>query len=230
LTPEFECLQQDNIKGKQQVSDGQDDQVINQTDGGREIGVEAASIHDAAQAWAPKRLGARIKAVRLERGISLETLAKKSKVSPSFLSAVENGQSDLSVGRLLRIATALAVRLSDLVDVSPLPAYTICRHGDYVNIGDGEKGLRVYALAPSIAGNQEYALSVMEAGAVIDDVTTRAERFLYVVEGAMRIDFSDGQCVTLDVGDSACIGSTENIKVSNIYAGPTRVVGSVLLA
>ncbi len=69
-----------------------------------------------ADGWEPARLGSAIRAVRTSRGLSVSELARRSELSQSFLSQVEIGNTDISVGRLVRVAEALDVALADLVD------------------------------------------------------------------------------------------------------------------
>lgn len=54
-------------------------------------------------------VGGIIRRLRRQRGLSLEDLAQTSGVSASFLSAVERNASDISVGRLAKVARAFGL-------------------------------------------------------------------------------------------------------------------------
>src|SRR5919205_3372259 len=56
-------------------------------------------------------VGERIRQLRLDRGMSVRTLAAKTGFSPSLISQAENGQVTPSIGSLERIALALGVSL-----------------------------------------------------------------------------------------------------------------------
>lgn len=58
-------------------------------------------------------IGEALQRLRLERGISLRTLASRTGFSPSFVSQVENGQSSPSIASLDRLADALGLGLAD---------------------------------------------------------------------------------------------------------------------
>lgn len=60
-------------------------------------------------------LGRRLKALRLNRGLSLKEVGAETGVSPSFISMVETGRNDLSVGRLLVLADCYGVGLDEIV-------------------------------------------------------------------------------------------------------------------
>lgn len=61
--------------------------------------------------------GKKIKALRIEKGLSLPDLATRAKVSKGFLYQLENGeQENPSLDTLNKLATALEVTLADLLE------------------------------------------------------------------------------------------------------------------
>ena len=60
-------------------------------------------------------LGRRLKALRVSRGLSLKDVAAETGVSASFISMVETGRNDLSVGRLVMLADFYGVGLDDVL-------------------------------------------------------------------------------------------------------------------
>lgn len=58
----------------------------------------------------------KIKAIREEQGLSLRALAAKAKMGYPYLCNVENGKADPSLSTLRRLATALKVKVTDLLD------------------------------------------------------------------------------------------------------------------
>lgn len=60
-------------------------------------------------------LGARIRKLRTDKGLTGQELARTSKISPTYLSEVERGLSDVSGEKLVRIADALGVDIQSLV-------------------------------------------------------------------------------------------------------------------
>lgn len=61
-----------------------------------------------------RRLGARIRLLRIERRLSQEALADVAKVGRSYMSGIERGVRNCSTLHLFRIARALRVGISDL--------------------------------------------------------------------------------------------------------------------
>ena len=64
-----------------------------------------------------KTIGARIRTVRIERGLSLRDLAFSIGIEASNLSVIENGKSNPQILTYAKIAAALKIHLSDLFSV-----------------------------------------------------------------------------------------------------------------
>ncbi len=62
-----------------------------------------------------KSLGLRIRGLRLAAGGSIEHLARRSELSPRFLSEIEAGRGNVSVARLSQIAHALEQPIQNLI-------------------------------------------------------------------------------------------------------------------
>ena len=63
-------------------------------------------------------LGARLRAIRADRGLSLSAVAEATGISTSFLSLVETGKNDITFGRLRRLIDYYGVTLIDLLPPS----------------------------------------------------------------------------------------------------------------
>ena len=72
-------------------------------------------------------LGQAIRRARLEAGLTIKTLAERSGLSPRFLSDLEKGRGNISIGRLWAVGRALDRPLAELV--APLDAVGRRRHG-----------------------------------------------------------------------------------------------------
>lgn len=66
-------------------------------------------------------LGERLKDIRLKQGLSLRELARQAKVSPSFISQIENGKSQPSVATLYSFSQLLDISIDDLFDHKATP-------------------------------------------------------------------------------------------------------------
>jgi len=62
------------------------------------------------------QLGQRLKAIRLQAGVSLRELARQADVSPSLVSQIENGKSQPSVATLYAMSQLLNVSVDELFE------------------------------------------------------------------------------------------------------------------
>jgi XRE family aerobic/anaerobic benzoate catabolism transcriptional regulator len=70
-------------------------------------------------------MGARVRALRLERGLTVREFAERAKLSPRFINQLEGGLGNISIAGLNRVAAALDSSIFELVppfdgDKSPL--------------------------------------------------------------------------------------------------------------
>ena len=79
-----------------------------------------ASIIVSEKRWAQLSVGMRIRTARRSRGLRVGAAARRVGVSPSVLSALERGESGVSVRLLSRIADALDMPMSAFAPVRPL--------------------------------------------------------------------------------------------------------------
>ncbi|HET7279842.1 MAG TPA: helix-turn-helix domain-containing protein [Dermatophilaceae bacterium] len=71
-----------------------------------------------------ENLGAAIRAARAARGLSLRELARRIDVSPSFVSQVERGKANPSVGTLYALVSVLGMSLNELLGGPADPSET----------------------------------------------------------------------------------------------------------
>ena len=66
-------------------------------------------------------VGSRIRSARLSKGYTQEKLASEADISPTYVSAIENGSSKLALPTLVKIASVLDTTVDTLLyDVTPV--------------------------------------------------------------------------------------------------------------
>lgn len=61
-----------------------------------------------------KEIGARIRQLRKEKGLSQENLAERAHLHPTYISSVERGERNVSLDSIKKIADGLNVKIKDL--------------------------------------------------------------------------------------------------------------------
>src|SRR5437660_7174164 len=98
-----------------------------------------------------RSVGPRLREIRQLKGHPLKEVAANTGVSSSFLSMVENGQSDITVGRLLRLLAFYGVGISELVpDEQPGGDDLVVRRRARQHIDSSIEGVQLFLLAPEI--------------------------------------------------------------------------------
>jgi transcriptional regulator with XRE-family HTH domain len=67
-------------------------------------------------ATTPRRIGLKLQQARTARGMSQDELAKKARISRAYVFRLESGGSDPTVGVLQRLAKALGVPVTALLE------------------------------------------------------------------------------------------------------------------
>ena len=104
-----------------------------------------ATLKSLAEHWEPAEIGARIRALRRQRSLTLSDVAARASIAPSYLSMVETADRRASLELLQRICEAIGITLETLgSDAGALSASRVVRTFQrYANKGNYRKlGLR----------------------------------------------------------------------------------------
>jgi transcriptional regulator with XRE-family HTH domain len=176
-----------------------------------------------------KRLGARLRAARRQRGLSLSEVAGATDMSASFLSHVENGKGDITFTRLRRLVALYGMQLVDLV-AAPHPVdERVVRASEREEIEAADRGISVYLLAPDSKRSMMPILAVFERGCgSAEPLRIESEEFLHVVHGALEIAFDDGEIIRLEQGDSIYLIEPHRLRnYRNVSRGRTVTLSVV---
>jgi transcriptional regulator with XRE-family HTH domain len=150
------------------------------------------------------QVAASLKALRLRHGYSLAEVARATSVSKSFLSLVESGRSDITIGRLLRLMTFYGAKIDDLLPTDEPRHPVAVRRGEERQLASPVEGLRLFLLAPNIERTMTPSLGVFEpTGASAERATHDGEEFLYILAGEITLELEGSASLELRKGDSA---------------------------
>ena len=165
----------------------------------------------------PPRIGARLRAARRDRGLSLAAVAERSGLTKGFLSEVERDLTSPSVGSLLRLCATLDLTIGRLFDADQGP---VVRAAERAPIGFGGQGVDEFQLTP--AG--ESRLLVLQSdiapggGSGPDPYSLASDaEFVHVLAGTLDIEV-DGARLRLAAGDSM----TFDASAPHTWANPSR--------
>lgn len=177
----------------------------------------------------PKRIGEKVKKLRLARNMTLKDLSEKAELSVSHLSQFERGIGSLSIYSLERVALALNVPLNDFMP-SPIQQENksyILRSYE-LNLVDVSYTGRYYNRL-----NNNLPESKLEPMLVILLPQERrkdsypqphpGEEFIYVIEGVLTV-LIDSEEYTLYPGDSMHYLATSPHEWLNLTSQTVRLI------
>jgi len=150
------------------------------------------------------KLGARLRVLRSERGLSLRTLAARTGFSPSFISQVESDTTSLSIGSLEAVLAELGLTLGQFfTDLEAAPRTVIRRAERARYESDWSQGV-VEVLTDGGPGRKLSAVAVTVApgGASGTRAEQRHDTLVVMLAGALTLHMADVE-VALNEGDTA---------------------------
>lgn len=173
-------------------------------------------------------LASSLKRLRAEQGVSLAQVARATGISSSFLSLVEQAQSEITIGRLIRLAEYYDVELADLLAgsrSSPSANVRVLRADPNRMMHSDDEGVDVFDLAAGSRWSLVPLLGVYQPGGsvAVNDVTAR-EAMLFVLSGTFELQFVDAAPVRLRRGEGALYRSVAPYRVTNVGKAPGRLL------
>lgn len=156
----------------------------------------------AASEVTNRRLGAEIRRIRMQKGMTLGDIAAETGLSTSMLSMLERGKTGMSVGSLVAVASSLGVTVGDLFQPTDSPDLSLVRYHEQPALIVGP-GVTRRIVQRSRTHGLEVASLLLAPGAHTGDELVRHEGQEIVVlnTGTLTVQIS-GTRTELNAGDS----------------------------
>jgi transcriptional regulator with XRE-family HTH domain len=149
-------------------------------------------------------LAERLRQARVARNLSLAEVAEATDISTSFLSLVERGRSDITIGRLVRLVHFYDISIVDLIPSEGAKSPELVRIQDRRLLHSPAEGIDVFLLGPDTQRTMMPMLLEFEPGAHLAEYGQHeGEEWVYVVEGRLSLEFEDSEPTQLEPGDGA---------------------------
>jgi transcriptional regulator with XRE-family HTH domain len=155
-------------------------------------------------------LGARIKALRMERELQQRQLAEKAGLTPSMVSQIESGRLTPSLNTLGKVAAALGVPIATLFDAEPEGSIQVTRKKEYPVVSfDGASERWAVLGAGLFQGKIRAVVSTLgprSRGVRTEKVIIKPGqmKLFYVLDGKVALLYNGDRHV-LETGDSALL-------------------------
>ena len=154
----------------------------------------------AARSDTPK-VGARVRSLRRERGLTIEQLAAATGLTKGFISQLERDRTAPSLASIARICDALGVRLGDIFEDEPRPA--LVRRAERP-LANGVPSTRNHLLSLREERRFKAIESEIAPGAGAGDELSSLPgemEFVYVLDGSLELRLGEETHV-LETGDA----------------------------
>jgi transcriptional regulator with XRE-family HTH domain len=150
------------------------------------------------------KLGARLRALRVQRGISVRTLATRTGFSPSFISQVESETVSPSIASLERIARELGVTLGKLFASIEATPRTVIRRAARATYESAWSRSILTVLADTAPGRtlSAFEITIAPGGTSGRAVPSEREALALVLAGSLVLNTAEGP-IELQDGDTA---------------------------
>ena len=164
-------------------------------------------------------IGGRLRTVRKRAGLSLDALSRTSGVSKAMLSQIEKSKANPTVAVLYKVAGALNLELSALIDApGPEKAFSLIRADEERYIFSSNERCAVRTLSPlSLEKDVEFYEITLHAQGVLESEPhfKGTEEFLAVSKGKVEV-CSDQRNAVLRAGDSAHYAADVPHRIRNL--------------
>lgn len=144
--------------------------------------------------------GQRFRRLRTRRGLSLAQVARATKVSVGFLSALERGQMRSSISTLRRIARFYRTNILSLFETAAENPRLV-RPGQR-KILETTPGVRMELLAWGQTAMEPHLFRIKPGGGSGESYSHEGEEFLHILRGEFEIWLNDEEHYRLKPGDS----------------------------
>ncbi|HEX3643286.1 MAG TPA: MerR family transcriptional regulator [Ktedonobacteraceae bacterium] len=189
----------------------------------RELGtVERSSTSEIADE--ELNLGLRLRALRIGQDLSLAEVAERTGLSTSFLSAVERGQSSISLGNLFKLADAYGTTVPGLNSEYRREQRNMLRPEDRPRFV-AERGLVLIEDLITRSGALEaQRIEIQPGGGSEEPYSHPGEEFIYIISGQLAFWIDENEQYNLEAGDSLYLLSTQLHRWRNESEKPTTVL------
>jgi transcriptional regulator with XRE-family HTH domain len=162
--------------------------------------------HTLVEEVSSGRLGERVRALRRERGWTLEMLAERSGVSRAMISKLERGEKNPTLVVAAKVAEGLGMNLSQLIGVEEKRKVVVVPRERRMTMRDPETGFERQLLSPSLGGRgvefMRYVVPENSTSGELPPHRRGVEEYVVVERGRLRAVLG-GEEYVLEEGDAA---------------------------
>jgi transcriptional regulator with XRE-family HTH domain len=169
-------------------------------------------------------MGQRLRATRTDLGMSLAEVARHSGLSISFLSAVERGQSSISVGNLFKLADAYGTTVPALGSTQRGSQRNVLHPHERARYSAGGGRVLIEDLIATPGALEAQHMEIQPGGGSEDAYAHPGEEMIYILSGTLSFVIDERDMYHLGAGDTLYFQSTQLHRWSNDGQEPVNLI------
>lgn len=171
------------------------------------------------------QIGAKIKALRLKKGLTQEELGERTDLSKGYISQLERDLNSPSIETLFSILEVLGTTPKDFFDDSLQEQKVVYSKDDQTSYVDDEKNYKIQWLIPTSNEKEmePVILTLQKNGEYKQFEPSLAETFIYVLKGRIRVVIGDEQFIASE-GNALYYEASHNHQIFNANNGKTELL------
>ena len=170
-------------------------------------------------------IGAKIKALRLKKGLTQEELGERTDLSKGYISQLERDLNSPSIETLFSILEVLGTTPRDFFDDSLEEQKVVYNKDDQTSFIDEEKNYKIQWLIPTSNEKEmePVILTLQKDGEYKQFEPSLAETFIYVLKGRIRVVIGDEQYIASE-GNAIYYEASANHQIFNVNNGKSELL------
>ncbi|THF49678.1 MerR family transcriptional regulator [Allorhizobium terrae] len=170
-------------------------------------------------------IGMKVRHLRKEAGLTLETVARATGTTVSMLSTFERTSQGISVTALHNVARHLGTTIATLSGQGKSrKGASLVRDGQWTTWPTTASGVTIHVLADGNNQMECHRFDLAPGASSEGAYQHEGEEFIHVLAGGLDVILDGDQFHTLRVGDSFYFESTRLHSWRNNYDGPTTLI------
>jgi transcriptional regulator with XRE-family HTH domain len=170
-------------------------------------------------------IGVEIRRLRTEQGMSLRELAKRTGLSPSYVSSVERSLRRPSVATLQKLASALGTHIAAMLGDRPIdPHDVVVRRERRRRLRLDLPGILMEQLTTKERELEPTYMRIEPGAGIHQPYQHEGEEFVFILAGVLEITIDGSQTHVLREGDAITFASQRPHSWRNPGPSPSRLI------
>ncbi|MFL0506027.1 helix-turn-helix domain-containing protein [Ureibacillus sp. 179-F W5.1 NHS] len=171
------------------------------------------------------QIGAKIKALRLKKGLTQEELGERTDLTKGYISQLERDLNSPSIETLFSILEVLGTTPKEFFDDSLQEQKVVYNKDNQTSYIDEEKNYKIQWLIPTSNEKEmePVILTLQKDGEYKQFEPSLAETFIYVLKGRIRLVIGEEEYIASE-GNAIYYEASSNHQIFNANNGKTELL------